>query len=517
MQTVPTNNNGVCKEVIIAFVLLFSAAVLRSCTALAPGIIVPDGITYINTAKMITAGRWQGIHDFGVFSLYPFLIVLFQRLFSDWEVAARFISILFGSLAVIPFYMIVRRFFDLKIAIVAAVFFVISPRLVEYSSNVLREPVFWFFSLAGLCCALEGLYRRQWWFMVLSAFFVGLSAFTRMEGLAVAIIIMSWIPCHYWMQKNMTVKRLLVFLFIFIFSFPVLFFSPLLFLKNRIGQWEFGHIGSKIPIILKAGNKKAEQTFQQNIDESDAITKALSSNSYLVFLWQAIYKFFRSFHVLFIVLFIIGIIRRKAITYRPEEVLLVLWWLVFFLVSLVYISRTYYLSTRHGMLMGLPALAWVSVGFFEFLDILKKKVAKYGSFKKWKDKLPITLLLLSCAIILPNTLSWSGSDKIEIKKAGIYLRERGYSKHKFAVEPRLARLAFYADAHFSTIDGNIESSEMAEFLRSKDADLLVVDKGTMGRPVKMFLQDPQGSLEKIAVDEFERYEKYSFVLYRVKK
>lgn len=510
--------NDNTKRFMIPIALVMCAFAVRLYAALVPGVIVPDGMVYISTAKMIDAGQWRHVADYSFYSLYPFLMVLFKKVFSDWELSGRMVSVFFGSLAVLPFYLLFKRLTDKKIAFVAALFFIISPRLVEYSSNVIREPVFWFFSIAALWAACEGMTRKKWIFMTCASFFVGMASLTRMEGVALIIIIFLWIWWYHRRGEGLTIKRSLSLAMVFVISFPVLFFTPLCFLKSKLGKWELGLIGSKIPHILNASNKSAEETFKKTIDESDAVSQIVSGNKYVFFLWQAIYKFFRSYHVLLIFLFLIGIIRRKVIPYNTGEVPVIIWLGVFFLVSLLYLSRTFYLSTRHGMLMSIPALLWVSIGFFELTALIERWTVKFRPAHGNARKITACLLVLICLIILPKTLSWSGYDKVEMKKAGIYLKKKGYSNEKIAVEPRLHRVPFYADADYCVIPSNIDHAVLRSFLDTNNAKLLIIDARTIGRSVADFQDNiAKMDLERIEIPEFDNYKEYSFIVFRVKK
>ena len=499
--------------------LVLSAFALRLYAALVPGIIVPDGVVYIDTAKMIIAGQWQRVPELGVYSTYPFFIILFQKVFPDWETAGRMVSVVFGSLAVLPFYFLMKRMFDLKIVLVASLFFVIDPRLVEYSSNVIREPVFWLFSLTALWSAWEGIVKKNWSFMVCASLFVGLAALTRMEGIALALIICLWLFRHYWNDKEFGIRRLLLFILVFLVSFPILFSMPLIALKSRRGQWEIGHLGSKIPYILKMGNKNAAATLKQTLEESDPVSRIVARNKSVFFLYYALYKFFRSFHVLFILLFIIGITRRKVTPYGRKEVPIVIWWSVYCLVSVLYMSQIYYLSTRHGMQMSIPALIWVSIGFFELNDLVQRYLTKAKpDWRKYSPKITVYLLAVICIIILPSTLSWSGYSKVEMKKAGIYLKKMGYSQKRFAIEPRLIRLGFYTEGDYVVIPPYVSYTTLDTFLRVEGIDYLVVDEKTIEGTIKGFKDHLRTfNLERVDLPELNTYREYSIAVFVVKE
>ena len=519
IQAIETDEKSRAGSAIPVFLFLFALA-LRLYAALVPGIIFPDGIMYINTAKMIDAGQWGKLSHWGFFyNIYPFFIAALHKVINDWEFCARILSVFFGSLAIVPLYWIVKRIFDIRLAIMVSIFFIISPRLVEYSSNVIREPVFWFFALSALSAAVRGIQQKQWFFMALAALCIGLSIFTRMEGIALIPIILIWIYWFYQKEKAFAFKTFLMLSVVFLLSFPVIFGSPLILVKEKIGHWEFGLIGSRLPQMFGTGNTPAQQELQKDNEGSDAVTKTMSGNRYLVFLWQTVYKFFRSYHVLFIILFIVGIVRRKLVPYNSREILIGIWWSVFFIVALLYISRTHYLSTRHGMLMGIPGLLWVSIGFFELSDIIKKWVRRYKKiiFARQKQGIEIAVLIIVCIIVLPSTLSWSGVEKVEMKKAGIFLKKNVFTGQHLAVESRLNRLAFYSEADYVTIPDNIDAAELSHFLRSRKIDYLLIDKKTVGSSLAMFIEKSiDNDLEEININEFNNYKNYSFTLFKIK-
>ena len=483
-------------------------------------VITPDGILYINVAKLIGEGNWQGVYNNGFYSLYPFIIVLFQKVFQNWETSGRMAAAILGSLTVLPLFFLFRRMFDLRIAAVASIFFILSPRIVQYSSDVLREPVFWCFSTTALWAGWKGIAQKKWVFVVIASFFVGLSCFTRMEGVALFVIIALWMGWVLIYRKG-EIKRCFVLLMVFLISFPAIFISPLYFLKSRTGNWELGHVATKIPDLLKNESKADERehgSSSRKSSETGSVFDNVTSNKYVFAVWESSYKYFRSFHVILIFLFLFGVIRRKVIPYSEKEVPVLIWCSVFFLVSLMYAFKVSYVSTRHGLLVGIPSLLWVSMGFFELSTRIEKIVRK----TRWNTKVSryttICLLILICMSMLPKTLSSSGHEKIEMKKAGIHLGNIGYSNERFAVEPRINRLAFYKGGDFINIPTGIDYVTLDCFLKRADVNFLVVDERTIENSVGGFKSHAETmNLERLNVPEFQNYKEYSFAVYRIKK
>lgn len=502
----------------IAVALLLAALAARVYMVFAADIITPDGMLYIKVARLIGDGNWKGVYEEGFYSSYPFVIVLFQKLFHDWETAGRMVSAVAGSIAVVPFFLLLRRMFDAKIAAVAAIFFVVSPRLVQYSSDVLREPLFWCFSITSLWAAWKGIDEENWFFIALASLFAGLSSFTRTEGLALIVIVLLWMAWGLLWQRR-RVKLWLAFLVIFLIAFPTIFITPLYFLKSKAGDWELGHAVGKIPSLMRSANvalpADTAGTAPGPAGEASLLARIMG-NRYIFSAWSTASKYLRSFHVVLIVFLLFGVIRRRTIPYSGKEVPLLIWCAVFFLVSFVYAYKVSYVSTRHGLLMGIPSLLWVSAGFWELSSRITRVVERTRWSRKLTRHVAICLLILACISILPKTVSSAGDGKVEMKMAGIQLKHMGYSDEKFAVEPRINRLAFYKGGEFVNIPAGIDYTGLGRFLNTVDASYLVVDDRTIESSVRGFkAHTGTMHLERVPVPEFDKFRDYSFVLYRI--
>ncbi len=480
-------------------------------------VITPDGLLYIKIARLIDTGNWKAVYEDGFYSTYPFIIVLFRKVFSDWEMAGRMASAVLGSLAVLPFYFLLRRIFDLRIAVVASVFFVLSPRLVQYSSDVLREPLFWCCSLASLWAAWKGIEGRKWVFIVLASLFAGLASFTRTEGLALIPIIILWMAWGL-LYRERRVLWCLGLLLVFLASFPVIFIGPLHFLKSKTGYWELGQIGTKIPDLLERADTAGPAATGRVSPEEKSLFARVAGNRYVSSLWETSCKYFRSFHVVLIALLFFGIVRRKTVPYSEKEMLFLIWFLVYLLLTLSYAFKVSYVSTRHGLLMGIPSLLWVSIGFWELSSRLEGLATK----RRWNAKLTrhiaVWFLVLVCLSIIPKTLQSADRGKKELRTAGIYLKGAGYGEERFVVEPRINRVTFYKGGEFINIPPGMDHSALGPFLRASGARFLVVDLRTIDECVKGFTGHTADlRIDRVDLSEFRNYKEYSFAVYRIRE
>lgn len=484
-------------------------------------VMTPDGVLYIKYARLIGSGAWEKVAEFSFIHLYLFLVSLSYKVFPDWEMAGRMVSVLMGSLTVIPFFLLIKGMFGVRIAAISSFFYVINPRLADYSSDVLREPAFWFFSVTALWLAWEGISKRNFLYLILSSFSTGLSIFTRIEGVSVFAVIFIWMIWYY-LKCDRDPKRLLQSLLIFIFILPVLLLPFLVLLRVKLGQWDLSDAMVKIPGLLMTNNIEALELttdVSQTMPTKLAIFVELAkSHKYVIFLSDTILKLIKSINVVFVFLAIMGIFGRKSINYNKNEIPAAIWFGVFFLTAFIYITKTHYLSARHGLLMGIPLLIWSGIGFFELNDRISLWLKKVRPAHFLTRNITAVLIFAVLIAILPMTLSPGGYEKRELKKAGIYLKSMGYSGVVFAGEPRLYRIAFYANSEFNPLPSAETIDELVGFMRENKAKFLILDKKTDNAFYKNIQNSLDPSLfEKTMLPELEKFQEYKIYVYRLKR
>jgi hypothetical protein len=501
----------------VAFICAFF---IRSYLVVVSSVITPDGILYIKSAQLFEIGEWNKVSDLFFINLYPFFILLFHKIIPDWEIAGRMVSVIMGSLTAIPFFLMIKGMFDVRTAMVSSLFYIINPRLADYSADVLREPTFWFFSVTALWLAWEGISRVSLIWIIFSSFSTGLAIFTRIEGVSVFVLIILWIIWHFWKIKPNT-KKLFLFLFVFVFTIPVLLSPFLLILKYKLGRWEFSHAMIKIPALLMNVNADALE-MPPNLIQTMPLKLSIflelaKSHKYVIFFSDILLKLVKSANIVFIFFAIIGVIRKRKLNDYKNEVLVAIWFGVFFIIAFAYITKVYYFSTRHGLLMGIPVLIWAGIGFFEIKEWI------YLWFKRTRHpgflvKNVTTILIIAILIaIMPKTLSPGGYDKIEMKKAGTYFKNMGYKGIIFTGEPGLQRIAFYADSEFSPLPVVETTEELMKFMRENKTELLIFDKNTSNSIYKNIQSKIDDSVfEQVSLPEFEKYREYKILAYRLK-
>ena len=501
----------------ILLLIFISAFFIRYVFANAQ-IIAQDGILYIEVAKNILAGNFQAVSGYGFISLYSFLIALFQMIFHNWELSGKMVSVVFGSLTIIPLFLFIKGIFNLKVAVVSALFYMVHPRFVEYASDVLREPTYWFFSVLAIWLAWVGISRKKYLVFVLASLSTGLAMFTRSEGMLIWIIVILWIVWLF-VKESKQRKRTLVYMAIYIFSLPLLMAPFLFILKENTHKWELGHPVEKIVQLIHGNdNKEIHTTLSDKSSEGNNESIEVSEiHRYGTSFLDVFYKFIKSFNVLLFLLFLCGIYRRRLIPYSQSDVLLLIWISVVFLGLYSYLIKVDYLGTRHGLLMAFPAIAWAGVGFFEIRERIRKWFGNRKMFQRYARIDTLLLLILILIVLVPQTVFSLRNDKVELKKAGVELQRLGFSKTVFIVQPTLNRIAFYADAESVLLPDKIDNSTIKSLAMEHHATLLIIDEKTIDDYVpdmRKIIGQPM--LEKLTIPEMDHYREYSFSIYRIR-
>ncbi len=71
-------------------------------------LITNDGVLYIKMSKLISQGEAGAAGSLLFFDLSPLITMVFQKVFSDWELSAQMVSAVFGSLTIIPLYFLMK-------------------------------------------------------------------------------------------------------------------------------------------------------------------------------------------------------------------------------------------------------------------------------------------------------------------------------------------------------------------------------------------------------------------------
>lgn len=469
------------KEKWVLLFLLLLAFFLRLYLISHTYVIAKDGILYIELAKLISKGEIRAAFDLFPLNLYPFIIAVFQKIFHEWEFSAQMVSTFFGSLAIIPFYFFIKRLCTREVALVSSILFALHPYLVRFSAEVIRGPSFWFFFILSLWLGWEAITRKNLLLLVLTSFLGVIAFLLRAEGIFVLPILAVWAMLKDLKAFKNTYKHRILSVFILLFMIPALLLPAMLYLKTKTGKWPLARIDE---IINKAASdltmSEIKTTFDmielRPLEKSEAQEPDLHRLRYFFSMAkrhrfalvgiEAISKFLKALHPLLFILLLFGTIIRKKVQYKKsEEAFLLSVLAVFILISVRSGTTIYYIATRHMMVPTILSLAWVGAGIFELayrakkISLLEQLAPKKGFIIKNLHWVLLTLIVFS---LIPKTIASQRTEKVPIKKAGLWIKGHGPRNPVIMTQRKLgSRIAFYADGTFLEIPRNQEPFEAA--------------------------------------------------------
>ncbi|MDM8523136.1 glycosyltransferase family 39 protein [Desulfococcaceae bacterium HSG8] len=152
-------------------------------------LINPDGILYIQQAKALYYGLWDSLTlCYHHFSNYPVFIAASYKIFGDWLLGARIVSLFFGTISLIPFYLLTRRFFDETVSALTLLVFALLPVFIYVSRDVMRDPAYWFFALLGLYLFILQIEKPGKWLLFLSSISFIMGMWARIETVLFILI-----------------------------------------------------------------------------------------------------------------------------------------------------------------------------------------------------------------------------------------------------------------------------------------------------------------------------------------
>jgi len=478
----------------LAFLLLITL-IVRGVGFLPLETINYDGVLYIQMAKLFHEGYYAGIHG-TYFNLYPLMISLVQKVIGDWELSGRLISFLFGSLTVIPIFLLGRSLFDEKVGWISALFYITVPNFIEYGTEVVRDPILWFFLAFTLWLVWEGLKRNRWVFFGLGSCGAGLGALTRVEG----FILWGLLATYVAFQRSTAIswRRRVVNVLLLIFLFPLLISPALVLLISKesrhVAIGEMLIFSSKV-VAVHAGEvlqprDPIKRMDRENYEALPSISKdALElarRHRFILGISEVIHKFIKSANLM-IVLVLLGLWTRKKEGFTSPDWFLLYIFAGLFTMSVLYAGQIFYFSTRHGLTLVMPLLFVAAFGVLFLVDKVRGEMNRLNL--RWvvaEKNLLCIVMLIFVSLFLVQGLTGGKIGRMHSREIGLWLKENGYQGSVIMGQKRFVRVAFYADGTFLEIPDSWE--KVMDSIRQNGVKVLIVDTSTIGQKGRGFFK-----------------------------
>ncbi len=167
--------------VFLAVLFLIALLIRLSYLKYFQSALTGDAVIYAKIAWGIKNGH--GLHWWSVVwpPFYPFVMVLFSIFTSSLETAASAVSLVLGSLLVVPFFFLAKSMFDQRVAYLASIPVVFFPALVAISEVPLSEATYAFFLMVTLLCGWRLFMRKSYLWAFLFGILGAVCYLTRPE------------------------------------------------------------------------------------------------------------------------------------------------------------------------------------------------------------------------------------------------------------------------------------------------------------------------------------------------
>jgi 4-amino-4-deoxy-L-arabinose transferase-like glycosyltransferase len=391
---------------------------------------------------------------------------------TDFEVAGKWVSSLFGILMIFPIYFLGKRIFDQKIAFLSTLALIIHPYIRRFSADVLKESTYLFFLATAFWFTWKTLNREKAYPFLFIPLFSALAYLVRPDGIEILLVAFFY---TLFIKKFIAPGKKGVAILLIILSSVILFLPYLLHLKGVTGGWALSKAKS-IGGILGIGVMN---------EEVSLIHKILFSFKKLNF------EIFAIFHPLYIFLLIVGLCKNGFSQFKRGEGFLlsfcILQYIILFLMvlnltnwSVDEAKQIFMFSGRHVLPLLLISIYWVGEGFLAVYQWIYKRVESHwllirlGSERKSKIVL-VTLWILILATVLPKTLKPQRYERLPEKWAGIWIKNQ--SGQRTTIFTGLPRVAFYADGNSASVDLKRDTiDQIRASMVEKDALYLVIEE-----------------------------------------
>lgn len=194
-------------------------------------LISADGIGYVAAARTLASGNLNGLTSNG---FYVFLIWIFGLFTTDFETSGRLVSVVSGSLLVVPLYMLGSELFSRSTALAACLVAAFWPALFDWSCEVMTQATYTTLCVTGFYLVWRMCRDESKWFGFWAGLCMGLAFLTRTEAVLLFIVVPIF---PLWMKPGNIAGKIRPVL-AYVLAFTFLCGMHILMLRVINGSWQ---------------------------------------------------------------------------------------------------------------------------------------------------------------------------------------------------------------------------------------------------------------------------------------
>lgn len=244
-----------------------------------------DSLAYLRSAKKIIFSYSEFLKTIPVYSgpIYPLFIRIFHEITQiDLTHSARLVSVIFGSLILVPFYLFLKKSYKKETAIIGSILIIFFPYLIVISLNALTESTFVFFFFLSLFYIYSAIKIENKVRYFLGGLFLSISYLVRPEAFLYFMVFWLWLII-YGKLKKIKFQKVIIFGALFTLGFSLLTIPYICLVHQRLDQWTIS--GKTKSIFMQHGVDKSdslvyEKNFYELSKNSDHLSVELPESDY---------------------------------------------------------------------------------------------------------------------------------------------------------------------------------------------------------------------------------------------
>ncbi len=241
------NNTGRLLTGLTLLGLLLRLAALRF-----DHVLTPDGVDYVTLSGYLTLGFVREAINAWTPPLYPILIFLGSMVVGDHEIAGSLISVIAGSLLVVPVFFLLRGGYDQRTATWGALLAALHQLFIYYSTQVLTEATYTLFFFCAVFAGWQALRTNRTRYFALAGFIVGACYLLRAEAFGFIFLLLGMTLAIGLTDKSVSKKHLLINCIALAACFIIIIAPYLIHLRIQNGAWT---ISAKLSGHMWQGNR----------------------------------------------------------------------------------------------------------------------------------------------------------------------------------------------------------------------------------------------------------------------
>lgn len=198
-----------------------------------------DSAHYFSLAKKFTEGDFFGaIHPYWP-PLYPFLVGAVSLVTRDLEFAGRFISIVAGTLLVVPTYLLIRDFYGRVPARFGTILIVIHPLLIVSSGWALTESLYGLIFTTLVLTGWKAVRRGRPRMFLITGLLLGAAYLTKPEAIGFVFLISVLTLGAKLFRNSFPFRSIAAGLFLLFCGFAIFSVPYILIIHQKTGKWTF--------------------------------------------------------------------------------------------------------------------------------------------------------------------------------------------------------------------------------------------------------------------------------------